>query len=96
MSANWKGNVGTSSIEEIPMNEDFLFWAEECGKLFGGIDILTVDAIFSNGRHYILEINDTASGLYGPNEKEDMVHIRDLMTERINQRFLRTQQSSSQ
>jgi hypothetical protein len=34
---------------------------------------------------YILEINDSASGFYGPNEKEDMGHARDLIMDRLNQ-----------
>lgn len=45
VSSNWKGNVGSSVIEEIPVTDTYKMWAEECGKLFGGMDILTVDAI---------------------------------------------------
>jgi len=85
LNAHWKGNVGTSFVEEIPMTDEFKFWAEECGKLFGGLDILTVDAIHTKeGKDYILEINDTASGLYGKNELEDMGFIRDLCIEKMN------------
>jgi len=85
-NANWKGNVGTSIIEEIPMTDQFRFWGEECGKLFGGLDILTVDAIHTkHGRDFILEINDTASGLYGTNEVEDMGHIKDLCLQRMKE-----------
>jgi glutathione synthase/RimK-type ligase-like ATP-grasp enzyme len=82
---NWKGNVGTSFVEEIPMTEEFQFWADEAGQLFGGMDILTVDAIHTkDGKDYILEINDTASGLFGKNEIEDMEYIRDLCLQKIN------------
>jgi len=82
---NWKGNVGSSIVEEIPMTEEFTFWASECGKLFGGMEILTVDAIHTkDGKDYILEINDTASGLHTPNEQADLIHIRDLCLEKIN------------
>jgi synapsin len=45
ISSNWKGNVGSSIIEEIEVSDQHRFWAEECGKLFGGMDILTVDTI---------------------------------------------------
>ena len=38
----WKGNVGTSQLEEIEVTPTFAKWAKECGKLFGGMDILTV------------------------------------------------------
>jgi len=80
--------VGSSVITEIPLTDKYKRWADEASKLFGGMDILTVDSIFANGKgteslhhsleigliyhsaDYILEINDTASGFYGPNEKE--------------------------
>jgi hypothetical protein len=42
MNSNWKGNVGTCVLEEIEVTDTFREWAEECGKLFGGMDILTV------------------------------------------------------
>lgn len=42
MNSNWKGNVGTCVLEEIEVTPTFREWAEECGKLFGGMDILTV------------------------------------------------------
>lgn len=46
VSANWKGNVGTSSIEEIPVSEAHKLWATEVGILFG-MDILTVINTFA-------------------------------------------------
>jgi hypothetical protein len=42
MNSNWKGNVGTCVLEEVEVTDLFREWAEECGKLFGGMDILTV------------------------------------------------------
>jgi len=86
VNTNWKGNVGSSIVEEIPMTDQFKLWAEECGKLFGGLDILTVDAIHTtDGKDYILEINDTASGLLEKYQIEDMGYIRDLCMQRINE-----------
>lgn len=41
------------------MTEEFTFWVVESGKLFGGMEILTVDAIYAQGKHYIIEINGT-------------------------------------
>jgi len=88
-SSNWKGNVGASNIEEIPVTEQFEVWANEAGKLFGGIDILTVDAIHTtDGQDFILEINDSASGFLKKNEQEDMGHCRDLVLERMGERGL--------
>jgi glutathione synthase/RimK-type ligase-like ATP-grasp enzyme len=76
VSANWKGNVGNSILEEIPISDAHKIWAIECGKEFG-MDILTVDAIHTtDDKEYILEINDSASGLAPNNAQEDMGYIR--------------------
>jgi len=89
-SSYWKGNVGTSIIEEIDVTDQFKLWAHEAGKLFGGMDILTVDAIHTeNGDDYILEINDTASGFWKNNEVEDMGYVKDLIIERIDEQTKR-------
>lgn len=88
MNSNWKGNVGTCVLEEIEVTDTFREWAEECGKLFGGMDILTVDAIHSkDGKDYILEINDTASGFAPANMEEDMRHVRDLVLQRMHEAY---------
>lgn len=51
-SANWKGNVGSSHLTEVPPTDDYRRWAEACAGLFGGVDILTVDAIHTaDGRN---------------------------------------------
>lgn len=44
-SSNWKGNVGNSVLTEVAVTDEYRAWADACGQLFGGIDILTVDAI---------------------------------------------------
>jgi hypothetical protein len=51
MNSNWKGNVGTCVLEEIEVTDLFREWAEECGKLFGGMDILTVVLVSLFRRH---------------------------------------------
>jgi len=86
MNANWKGNVGTCILEEIPVSDSFHLWATECGKLFGGLDILTVDAIHtSDGKDWILEMNDTASGFAPENLDEDMEHVVELVMKRLKE-----------
>lgn len=100
VNANWKGNVGSSLVEEIPITDKYKTWAEEAGKLFGGLDILTVDAIHTKSGKgtykacylaypvdYIIEINDSPSGFLGKNEKEDMGHVRDLVLEKLAKEF---------
>jgi len=87
-NSNWKGNVGNCVLEEIEVTDMFRAWAEECGKLFGGMDILTVDAIHTKeGKDIILEINDTASGFAPMNLEEDMCHVRDLVIQRMHEAF---------
>jgi len=72
--------VGSSLVEEIPVNETYRRWAEEASKICGGLDILTVDAIqLSDGREVIIELNDSASGFLPKNAAEDMTHVRDLV-----------------
>eukprot|EP00300_Choanocystis_sp_HF-7_P029399 c3620_g1_i1.p1 GENE.c3620_g1_i1~~c3620_g1_i1.p1 ORF type:complete len:405 (-),score=51.15 c3620_g1_i1:61-1203(-) len=84
ISPNWKGNVGTSVVTEIPMVPEFEVWANAASTLFGGTDILTVDAIErTDGSRVILEVNDTASGLSAETEAEDMQHICELVFERL-------------
>eukprot|EP00762_Andalucia_godoyi_P008467 ANDGO_05761.mRNA.1 Synapsin len=88
-SLNWKGNTGNASVEELPVTERYKQWADECSRLFGGLDILAVDSIVSNdGQEYILEVNDTAIGLVHSCEQEDNGHIRDLVLRRMEEHFL--------
>jgi glutathione synthase/RimK-type ligase-like ATP-grasp enzyme len=88
ISANWKGNVGTSQIEEIVCTPRYKLWADEVAAAFPGMDILTVDAVHTkDGKEYILEINDTASGLLISREEEDMKYIKELVMERLNKLY---------
>eukprot|EP01095_Lingulamoeba_sp_RSL-Kostka_P013988 TRINITY_DN594_c3_g1_i2.p1 TRINITY_DN594_c3_g1~~TRINITY_DN594_c3_g1_i2.p1 ORF type:complete len:127 (-),score=44.30 TRINITY_DN594_c3_g1_i2:57-437(-) len=87
-SDNWKGNVGTSFIEEVEVTDKYKFWATECSKLFGGLTIFTVDAIHTKDdegieRDYIIEINDSASGFLNDNLEEDMNDVSNLVFEKI-------------
>lgn len=84
VSGTWKTNTGTSLIEEVPDAEvepRHKRWAQEAASLFGGLDILSVDAIVDDhtGQEFILEVNGTSSG-FAPNcAAEDNEHIRDLL-----------------
>lgn len=88
MVQNWKTNQGSSQVEAIKMDDIFKLWIDECSKLFGGMDILTVDAVHTkDGKYYILEINDTASGFLDENAKEDMEHVYEICLKRIKENF---------
>jgi glutathione synthase/RimK-type ligase-like ATP-grasp enzyme len=88
LSGNWKTNVGSSQLEEIEVTDEYRRWGELAGSLFGGMQILTVDALHtSSGEHLIIEINDSASGLAHNNEHTDMRHIAQLVISRLDARI---------
>jgi len=90
MSGDWKTNTGTSIVEELEVTPKYRRWAEEAGKMFGGLDICTVDAIHeaSTGKEFILEVNGTSSGLAPDMAAEDNLHIREVVLEKMNQKFV--------
>merc|ERR1711933_415493 len=61
----WKTNTGTSVMEEEELQDRWRAWVDAAAELFGGLDILTVDAIVEEGTG-----KDRAA--------EDNLHIRDL------------------
>jgi hypothetical protein len=92
MSANWKGNVGNQSIiEDYELTDEFKMWADECSKLFGGLDIIGLDFVHdrATGKYIILELNDTAIGLVHKYAEEDMKYMRDVVIMRMEQHFLK-------
>jgi len=89
-SPYWKGNVGNQSIvSDAEMTPEYKLMADECAKIFGGIDILGLDLLHSeeDGKEYILELNDTAIGLVHEHEHEDMCNMRDLVLFRMSSLF---------
>jgi len=65
------------------VSETYKRWADEAGKICGGLDILTVDAIhLEDGGEWIIELNDSASGFLPKNQLEDMKHVKDLVLAR--------------
>jgi len=86
ISGEWKTNTGTSVMDEVDCSERWRRWADEAAEMFGGLDILTVDAIIEegSGRELILEVNGTSSGLHPDRAEEDNGHIKDLLLERMN------------
>lgn len=87
ISGEWKTNTGTSHLEHVDVEERWKVWADSAAEMFGGLDILTVDAIVEEGtgKEYIMEVNGTSSGLAPDYAAEDNEHIRDLVLERMNE-----------
>ena len=86
VSGTWKTNTGCSMLEEIEVSDKYKRWADEASTMFGGLDILTVDAIHdvASDTEIILEVNGTSSGLGPDRADEDNVHIRDLVLFKMN------------
>jgi len=87
ISGEWKTNTGSSHLEHVDVEDRWKLWADSAADMFGGLDILTVDAIVEEGtgKEYILEVNGTSSGLAPDYADEDNRHIRDLVLERMNE-----------
>jgi glutathione synthase/RimK-type ligase-like ATP-grasp enzyme len=86
ISGDWKTNTGSSLMEEEEMTDRWRLWADAAAEMFGGLDILTVDAIVEEGtgKETILEVNGTSSGLHPDRAAEDNEHIRDLVIAKMN------------
>jgi len=88
VGATWKTNTSGLVLEDLLMTDRYKMWADECSKLFGGMDILAVDVIRAeNGTEHILEVNDCAIGLGPQHEEEDVILIRDLVVEKMKEWF---------
>jgi len=86
ISGDWKTNTGTSMMDEIEVTERYKKWADAAAEMFGGLDILTVDAIIeeTTSSEFILEVNGTSSGLHPDKEAEDNAFIMDLLLQKMN------------
>ncbi|MFX1254335.1 MAG: hypothetical protein ACFFCZ_22175 [Promethearchaeota archaeon] len=85
IAMGWKGNQTTTTIEQIPVTSTYKLWIEESSKIFGGLDICALDVIHAtDGREYILELNDSAIGLAPQYVEEDMRHIKKLVMTKID------------
>lgn len=52
------------------MTPQYKLWADACAQSFGGLEIVTVDALHraEDGKEFILEMNGTSSGSCGTSQ----------------------------
>ncbi|ESN90625.1 hypothetical protein HELRODRAFT_130473, partial [Helobdella robusta] len=84
MSGNWKANVGSAILEQVPVNDRYKSWVDECSKIFGGLDIICVKAILAaDGREFIVEVTDSSLPLLGNEQEEDCQLMADLVIRKL-------------
>jgi len=82
---NWKNDFD-EECTSIPLEPQFKFWVDSCSDFYGGMDILSVDAIFKDEQYHIF-------GLNGSNIKiskkfsEDLLHMAELIVAKIKKSY---------
>lgn len=80
VSHNWKSNVGSSLIEQCPVNERYKRWIDEACEVFGGLDLVAIQAILAkDGKEYIYKVTGSQMTLMGETQEEDRRLIADLV-----------------
>jgi hypothetical protein len=92
--SGWKSHFGGSMLTEIELTPEYKLWADECSKMYGGMDLLAVDAIRGkDGKDYIIEVNGSAIGLLAERWVEDSEYVRDLVLEKLESHYVKSQES---
>ena len=80
ISGNWKANIGSAMLEQIPMNERYKFWIDEVSKMFGGLHICEIQAVVHTDtlKEYIIDVVDSAMTLFGEQQEGDRRLIAEL------------------
>ncbi|XP_002170074.3 synapsin-2 isoform X1 [Hydra vulgaris] len=88
LTDSWKTNTGSSSIEEIALTERYKKWADECSTLFGGLDIICVEAIHTvDDKEFIVEVNDIPKSISLDKLEDDMKCIANVVIKRMETHF---------
>lgn len=85
MCGNWKANVGSALLEQIPINDRLKKWLDDISESFGGLDLCSVEAVVSKeGKEYIIEVCGSDMPLLGETQEEDRKNIAELIIQRMN------------
>lgn len=84
--SGWKSQFGGADLQEIALTPQHKLWADECSKLWSGLDWCAVDGLHGkDGRDYVIELNGSAIGLLPNRWLEDTLFIRDLVIKRLHE-----------
>ncbi|GAU92932.1 hypothetical protein RvY_04944-2 [Ramazzottius varieornatus] len=86
ISGSWKANTGSTMLEQIPLQERWRAWLDECSRIFGGLDVFAIEAVASKeGQEFIISLNDSSSmTLLGETQEEDRQLIAELVYHKMS------------
>lgn len=73
ISGNWKANQGSALLEQVQVTDKHKKWLDDVSELFGGLDIITIEALSAkdgSGEH-IYEVTGSQMTLMGETQEED-------------------------
>lgn len=73
-------------LEQMPLQERWRGWLDECSRIFGGLDIFAIEAVASkDGQEFIISLNDSSSmTLLGETQEEDRQLISELVYHKMS------------
>lgn len=72
-------------LEQVPVTEKHRKWLDEVSNLFGGLDVITVEAIATkDGKEIIYEVTGSQMTLMGETAEEDRRLISELVTQKMS------------
>eukprot|EP01089_Gocevia_fonbrunei_P005987 TRINITY_DN1648_c0_g2_i4.p1 TRINITY_DN1648_c0_g2~~TRINITY_DN1648_c0_g2_i4.p1 ORF type:complete len:354 (-),score=73.47 TRINITY_DN1648_c0_g2_i4:110-1171(-) len=87
---DWKGQGGECKIEPLDdLPERYINWLNEISKLFGGMEIVSLDLLVDGeGKEWILEMGDTATGFPSYSRAEDNEMVAEVLLDKMKKEFV--------
>jgi len=82
----WRAGGERPNVEELELTPRYKMWADECAKMFGGLDLLEVDVSHcrDDNSEFIMEVNNVIT-LNSKHYQEDMLVIGSLALQRMSE-----------
>lgn len=86
ISGTWKANIGSSMLEQVPLQDKHRMWLDECSRLSGGLDVFAIEVITGkDGQEHIIGVNDSSSmSLLGETQEEDRQMIAEIVFRKMD------------